>query len=74
MGSSKQKDYRSRDVVFLEDQTLEDAKQEKPKSKVISNSNSNLSPMVHDNSEEDAVDENIEDDTNEDHVSSFNSD
>jgi len=39
MGSSKQKDYRSRDVVFLEDQTLEDAKQEKPKSKVMRNSN-----------------------------------
>jgi len=30
--------------------------------------------MVHDNLVEDAVDENVKDDTNEDHVSSFNSD
>ena len=65
---------RSRDVVFFEDQTLEDAKQEKPKSKVVGNHDFGSSPMVHGNLVEDAVDENVENDTNEDHVSSSNSD
>ena len=53
---------------------MEDAKQEKPKLKVVRNSDSDSSPMVHDNSVEDAVDENVEADINEDHVSSSNSD
>ena len=60
--------------MFFEDQTLEDAKQEKPKSKVVRNHDSDSSPMVHGNSVEDAVDENVEDDTNENHVSYSNSD
>jgi len=60
--------------VFFEDQTLEDAKQEKPKSKVVRNHDSDSSPMAHSNSVEDAINENVEDDTNEDHVSSSNRD
>jgi len=65
---------RSWDAVFFEDETLEDAKEEKPKLKVVRNFDSNSPPMVHDNLVEDAIDESVEDDTNEDHVSSFNSD
>jgi len=53
---------------------LEDAKEEKPKLKVVRNFDSNSPPIVHDNLVEDAIDESVEDDTNEDHVSSFNSD
>jgi len=58
----------------LEDQTLEDAKLEKPKSKVTRNSYLDTSPMVYDNSVANVVDKNVKADTNEDHVSSSNND
>ena len=65
---------RSWDDVFFEDQTLEDTNKEKSKSKIVSNSDSNSSPIVHDNSVEDVVDKNDEANTNDDHFSSSNSD
>ena len=58
----------------MEGQTLEDAKQEKPKLKVIRSSNPNSSPMMPGNLGDDSVEENIKAGTDEDHVSSSNND
>jgi len=71
---ANRKIIRSRDNVFSEDQTLEDAKQEQPKLKVIRSSNLDLSPITPGNLGDDSVKENFKAGTNEDHVSSSNND
>ena len=71
---TNRKIVRSRDVVFLEDQTLADAKQEKCKLKVVRSSNPDSSPMIPGNLGDDSAEENIKAGTNKDHVSSSNND
>ena len=55
---------RSRDVVFFEDQTIEDLKKEKPKHRVVRDFDTGSSPRVHYNSRDDTTENNNETSSN----------